>query len=95
MHISKTMVASRHIDVVPDEDEGEYEKGDTFLSFHRQATQPISQKVMLAGYLSAWLKRYVIPSPPFDGITLRGIFPAIQFVHGKLLGCFLLYFARF
>ena len=94
-HISKTMVTSGHMDVVLDEDEGEYEKGDMFLSFHCQAARPISRKAMLAGYLSAWLKRCVIPSPPYDEITPRAIFLAVQLVHGKFLGLLLLWFAEF
>jgi len=94
-HISKTIVTSGHMDVVLNEDEGEYEKGDTFLSFHCLAARPISRKAMLAGYLSVWLKRCVIPSPPHDGITPLTIFLGVELVHGKLLGLLLLWFAEF
>jgi len=55
-------------------------KNDTFLSFHCQAGRPLSREALLAGYLSAWLKRCVIPSPPHDAITPLVIFPAIQLV---------------
>jgi len=93
--ISKAMVTSGHIDVVLEEDDGEYEKGDTFLSFHHQAARPISRKTMLTDYLSAWLKRCVIPSPPHDGITPLEIFPGVELVHRTLLGLLLLWFAEF
>ena len=76
--IANMMVWSGHEDIVLDEDDGEYEKGDIFFSFHRQAGHPLSRKAMLAGYLSAWLKKCVIPSPPHNGITPLAIFPAIQ-----------------
>ena len=51
--IAKAMKAGGHEDVVLEEDDGEYERGDTFLSFHRQSKRPISLKALLAGYPSA------------------------------------------
>ena len=56
------------------------------MSFHRQASRPISQQVLLASYLSAWLKRRVIPSPSHDGITPLVILSAILLVHKHSLG---------
>ena len=41
-----------HEDVVLKEDDGIYEKGDTFKNFHHQARQPISRKALLADFLS-------------------------------------------
>ena len=39
------------------------------MSFHCQASRSLSRQALLAGYLSAWLKRCVVPSPPYDGIA--------------------------
>ena len=39
-----------HGDIVLDEDDGIYEKGDAFKSFHHQARQPMSQKALLDGF---------------------------------------------
>ena len=71
------MKVGGHEDIVPKEDDGEYKWADTFLSFHREAEKPISQKALLAGFLSAWLKRCVILSLPHDGITPSVILPTI------------------
>ena len=70
-------------DILLEEDEGIYEKGDTFKSFHHQARQLVSQKVLLAGFMSVWLKRYVVPSPPHDVILSRTLLSAIQLVRGS------------
>jgi len=43
------MKAGGHEDVL-EEDDSEYEQGDTFLSFHRQAKRSISRKALLAGF---------------------------------------------
>jgi len=51
-NISRMMASSGHDDVVLDEDDGIYKKGDKFKSFHRQASQPMSQKALLASFLS-------------------------------------------
>jgi len=40
--IVRAMKASENGDIVFEEDDGEHEKGDTFLSFHRQAKRPLS-----------------------------------------------------
>ena len=50
-------------DIVLEKDDGIYEKGDILRSFHHQARQPMSQKALLVGFLSVWLKRCVVPSP--------------------------------
>ena len=62
------MKENDHGQIILEEDKGIYEKGDTFKSFHHQARQLISRKALLAGFLSVWLKRFVVPSPPLDAI---------------------------
>ena len=52
-------------------DEGGYKAGTTFESFHHQAENPITAKVLLAGYLMIWLKRCVIPMTPFDALSVE------------------------
>jgi len=49
--INQKMIFSTHEDVVLEENDGIYEKGDRFKSFHRQAKYPISRKALLAGLL--------------------------------------------
>jgi len=46
------MISSAHEDIVLKENDGIYEKGDKFKSFHHQAKYPMSQKDLLAGFLS-------------------------------------------
>ena len=41
--IAKAMRARNHEDVVMEEDDNEYEQGDVFLSFCRQASGPLSR----------------------------------------------------
>ena len=50
--ILRMMREHDHRYIVLEEDDGIYEKGDTLKSFHHQARQPISRKVLLAGFLS-------------------------------------------
>jgi len=78
-----------HEDILLEEDDGIHEKGDTFKSFHHQACQLISQKALLAGFLSVWLKRCVMPSPPHDAILLTALLLVIRLVHGRSLGLLL------
>ena len=78
--IAKEMKAGDHEDIVMEEDGDEY---DIFLSFHRQASMPLPRQVLLAGFLSAWLKRCMIPSPPHDDIASLAIFLAVQLVHRR------------
>jgi len=47
------------------------------------------RKALLAGFLSVWLKKCVVSSPPHNGILSWVLFPAIQLAHGKLLGLLL------
>ena len=75
-----------HRDVLLEEDDGIYEKGDTFKSFHHQARQPISRKVLLAGFLLVSLKRCVVPSPLHDAILLMALLSAVHLVYGRSLG---------
>ena len=55
-------------DMILEEDDGIYEKGDILRSFHHQARRPMSQKALLAEFLSVWLKRCVVSSPSSDVI---------------------------
>ena len=80
------MVSSGYEGVVLDENDGIYGKGDKFKSFHHQAHQPISRKALLAGFLSVWLKKCVILSPPHDEILSWVLFPVVHLAHGKPLG---------
>jgi len=50
--IARMMASSGHEDVVLDKDDKIYEKGDKFKIFHHQASQSMSQKALLAGFLS-------------------------------------------
>jgi len=73
-------------DMVLEEDDGIYEKGDILRSFHHQARRPMSWKALLAKFLSVWLKRCVVPSPSSDVILPTVLLPAIHLVHGCSLG---------
>ena len=50
--IEARMAASGCYDVIFEEDDGVYEKGDFFKSYHHQARQPLSLPAILAGFLS-------------------------------------------
>ena len=78
-------MSSAHEDVISEEDDGIYEKGDKFKSFHRQAKHLIYRKALLAGFLSVWLKKCVIPSSPHNGILSWVLLPAVKLAHGKPL----------
>ena len=78
--------SSGHEDVILDEDDSIYEKSDKFKSFHHQASQTMSRKALLVGFLSVWLKKCVVLSPLHDEILSWVLFPAIQLAHGKPLG---------
>ena len=84
--IRQKMVSSAHEDIVLEEDDGIYERGDRFKSFHHQAKYPMSQKTLLAGFLSVWLKKCVVSSPPHDEILLWVLLLVVQLIHGKPLG---------
>ena len=49
-------------DLILEEDDGPYEKGNILRSFHHQAPRPMSRKALLVGFLLVWLKRRVVPS---------------------------------
>jgi len=51
--IAKVMKAGNHEDVVLEEEDREYERGDVFLSFYHQASISLSRQVPLVGHLSA------------------------------------------
>jgi len=72
-------------DIVLEEDDGIYEKEDTLKSFHHQARQPISWKAFLVGFLSVWLKKCVVSSPPHNAILLMALLLVILLVHGRSL----------
>ena len=73
-------------DMILEEDDGPYEKGDILQSFHHQARRPMSWKALLADFLSVWLKRCVVPSSSGDVILPTVLLPAIRLVHGRSLG---------
>ena len=75
--INRKMISSGHEDVVLEEDDDIYKKGDRVKSFHLQAKHPISRKALLAGFLSVWLKKYVVPSPQHDEILLWVLLPSV------------------
>ena len=82
--ILRMMRKHDHGDVVLEEDDGIYEKGDTFKSFHHQTRQLISRKALLASFLSVWLKRCVVSSPSNDAIFLLAL-STVRLVHGYSL----------
>ena len=79
------MISTIHIED-DEEDDSPYEKGDILRSFHHQARQPMSRKALLAGFLSVWLMRCVMPSPSGDIILQTVLLPAVRLVHGHSLG---------
>ena len=50
--IARMMASSGHGDVILDEDDEIYEKGNMFTSFHHQESQSMSRKAFLASFLS-------------------------------------------
>ena len=75
-----------HEDVILEEDDGIYEKGDTLQSFHHQARQLISRKAILAGFLSVWLEEVCSPISFPRAILPTTLLPAVRLVHGHSLG---------
>ena len=67
------MVVSGQDDVILEEDDRVYEKGDSFKSKHYQACQPISRLALLASFFSIWLKKCVLFYLLQDGILLTVI----------------------
>ena len=68
--IAKAVRMNDHENVILEEDDKDYDRGDIFLSIHCQAKILISQKALLADFLSAWLKRWCI-SPLDPATTVR------------------------
>jgi len=54
-----------------------------FESFHHQAKISISDKALLAGFLTLWLKRYVMPTLPHEVIVANVVYPAVLLAHGR------------
>jgi len=73
-------------DIVLEEDDGIYEKGDILRSFHHQARQPMSQKAFLAEFLSVWLKRCVVPSLSSDVVLPTVLLSAVRLAYNRFLG---------
>ena len=82
--IEAMMVVKGHDDVALEEDDGIYEKGDEFKSFHCQANHPMSRQALPTGFLSVWLK-CVVSSLLHDRILPTTLFPAVQLVYGRAL----------
>jgi len=54
---------------------------------------PISRKVILAGFLSVWLKKCIVPSPPHDKILSWVLLPLYNLLMEGPLDCFPSWFA--
>ena len=63
--------------------EDDFEAGAEFESFHYQATVPISDTALLAGFFMIWLKRCVVPSRPIEAILAEVVYPAVLLAHGR------------
>ena len=73
--IFRRMQENSQGDLILDEDDGPYEKGDILRSFHHQA-RPTSRKALLAGFLTVWLKRCVVPFSSGDVIHPTVLLPS-------------------
>jgi len=78
-----------HRDILLEEDDGIYEKGGTFKSFHHHARQTIFRKALWAGFLSVWLKRCLVLSPRYDAILPTTLLLVVRLVYGRSLGLLL------
>ena len=83
--IFQKMKEHAQVDIVLEEDDGIYEKGDILRSFHYQTRRPMSRKAMLASFLSVWLKRCVVPSPSSDVVLPTVLLSAIRLLHKRSL----------
>nr|ABD63154.1 hypothetical protein 20.t00006 [Asparagus officinalis] len=63
--------------------EDDFEASVEFESFHYQATVPISDTALLAGFFMIWLKRCVVPSRPIESILAEVVYPAVLLAHGR------------
>lgn len=84
--VNNRMETSGSRNTTLDTTEGSIAAGTTLHSFHFQAQYPVSQKALLVGYLTLWLKKCVVPSWPRDGISPVVLLPAVQLAFGKPLG---------
>ena len=76
-------------DIILEEDNDIYEKGDILRSFHHQAHQPMSRKALLAGFFLVRLKRCVVPSPSSNVVLLTILLLVVHLIHGRSLGLLL------
>jgi hypothetical protein len=84
--IAKRLENSQFTDFILEEDQGGHFKGEVFRSYHHQARVVLSRRAVLAGFLSLWLKRCVVPSLPRDCISPMVIIPVVLLVFGCRLG---------
>ena len=54
-----------------------------FESFHHQAKIPISDRALLAGFLTLWLTRCMVPTLPHEVIVTDVVCLAVLLAHGK------------
>ncbi|ONK73232.1 uncharacterized protein A4U43_C04F28720 [Asparagus officinalis] len=59
--------------------------GTKFKSFLWHATAPIRPMTLLAGYLTIWLKKCVVPYQSSDILPLEVLYPAVQLAYKKEL----------
>ena len=85
-NILRMMREHNHGDIILEEDDDIYEKGNSFKSFRHHAHQPISKKALLAGFLSVWLKRCVVSSPSSVVVLLTALLSAVHLIHCPFLG---------
>ena len=83
--ILRMMREHDHGYTILEEDGNIYEKGNTLKSFHHQAHQSISRKTLLVSFLSVWLKRRVVPSPPHDALFLTILLSTVRLLHSRYL----------
>ena len=80
------MKKANKADLILDENQDGHLRGEIFRNCHYQALRPISRIAALAGFLSLWLKRCVLQSPPRDDISIMVIFPTVDLTLGRALG---------
>jgi len=85
-HIAAMMASSEHGEIVLEEDVSVYEIGDSFKSFHHRSSLPMSRCAQLVGFMSVWLKKFVVPSFLHYGILPKVLLPAVQLVYRRALG---------
>ena len=63
--------------------EDTFKPSTVFESFHHQARIPISDRALLAGFFMLWLKRYVVPTLPYEVIVADVVYPTVLLAHEK------------